>query len=212
MDCPACGTTNPVAARYCLECSAALSGERSPGTRKTLTVLCCDVVGSTALGEAHDPELVRAVMTRYYAAIRAAIEAHGGRLERFTGDAVLAVFGIPTAHEDDALRAARAALAMQAAVGPLNAMLAVERSVTIAIRTGITSGEVMVGEAMTGGPTPPAMPSTPRPDSRPWPARVRCCLKPPRWPSSAKPWTASRSPTSARRARPRCWQPGGSGV
>lgn len=151
MDCPACGTTNPVAARYCPECGAALAGERSPGTRKTLTVLCCDVVGSTALGEAHDPELVRAVMTRYYAAMRAAIEAHGGRLEKFIGDAVLAVFGIPTAHEDDALRAARAALAMQAAVGPLNAMLAVERGVTIAIRIGISSGEVMVGEAMAGG-------------------------------------------------------------
>ena len=78
--------------------------------RKTVTVVFCDVTGSTALGERLDPESLRRVMARYFDAMRAVIERHGGTVEKFIGDAVMAVFGVPVVHEDDALRAARAAM------------------------------------------------------------------------------------------------------
>ena len=77
--------------------------------RKVVTVLFCDLVGSTAFGESADPEVVRARMRRYFEDLRVILERHGGTVEKFVGDAVMAVFGIPTAHEDDALRAVRAA-------------------------------------------------------------------------------------------------------
>ena len=81
--------------------------------RKTVTIVFCDVVGSTAMGEALDPETLRRVMERYFDAMRAAIERHGGTVEKFIGDAVMAVFGVPRVHEDDALRAVRAAADMR---------------------------------------------------------------------------------------------------
>ena len=84
--------------------------------RKVVTVLFCDLVGSTALGESADPEVVRARMRRYFEDLRAILERHGGSVEKFVGDAVMAVFGIPTAHEDDALRAVRAAAEMREAI------------------------------------------------------------------------------------------------
>ena len=84
--------------------------------RKTVTVLFCDVVGSTELAERFDPEVMRSVMARFYAAIREPVERHGGTVEKVIGDALVAVFGIPVVHEDDALRAVRAALEMRAAV------------------------------------------------------------------------------------------------
>ena len=77
--------------------------------RKVVTVLFCDLVGSTALGESTDPEALRARMQRYFADLRTIVERHGGSVEKFVGDAVMAVFGIPVSHEDDALRAVRAA-------------------------------------------------------------------------------------------------------
>ena len=83
--------------------------------RKVVTALFCDVTGSTALGEELDPEVLRGVMNRYFAEIRATIERHGGTVEKFIGDAVMAVFGIPRVHEDDALRAVRAAAEIRAA-------------------------------------------------------------------------------------------------
>src|SRR5919109_1256892 len=89
-------------------------------TRKTVTVLFCDLTGSTALGEQLDPESLRDVIERYFAEMRAVIERHGGTVEKFIGDAVLAVFGVPRVHEDDALRAVRAAADMQAALASAN--------------------------------------------------------------------------------------------
>ena len=84
--------------------------------RKVVTVLFCDLVGSTALGDSADPEVVRARMRRYFEDLRVILERHGGSVEKFVGDAVMAVFGIPTAHEDDALRAVRAAAEMREAI------------------------------------------------------------------------------------------------
>ncbi len=80
------------------------------GARRTVTVLFCDLAGSTALGERLDPEALRAVLSRWYEEMRAPLERHGGTVEKFIGDAVMAVFGVPRLHEDDALRAVRAAL------------------------------------------------------------------------------------------------------
>ena len=108
--CEHCGTDSPDGFRYCPACGSALP-KAAPvrQTRKVVTALFCDVTGSTALGEELDPEVLRGVMNRYFAEIRATIERHGGTVEKFIGDAVMAVFGIPRVHEDDALRAVRAA-------------------------------------------------------------------------------------------------------
>src|SRR6185503_10952387 len=92
--------------------------------RKTVSVLFCDLADSTALGERLDPEPLRELMGRWYEEMQAALEHHGGTVEKFVGDAVMAVFGLPQAHEDDALRAVRAALEMQSAIGRLNTSLA----------------------------------------------------------------------------------------
>ena len=107
--CPDCGEENAERARFCQACGAALGDERMGGARKTVTVLFCDLVDSTQLGERLDPETLRLVLDRYFDEMRAAVERHGGTVEKFIGDAVLAVFGIPRVHEDDALRAVRAA-------------------------------------------------------------------------------------------------------
>ncbi len=88
--------------------------------RRTITALFCDLSGSTALGDARDPELMRTVVTRYFGAVSDAIEQHGGTVEKFIGDAVMAVFGVPELHEDDALRAVRAAVDAGTAVDTLN--------------------------------------------------------------------------------------------
>src|SRR5437016_2418694 len=80
-----------------------------PGARKVVTVVFCDVADSTGLGERLDPEVLRAIMSRYFREMRAVLERHGGTIEKFIGDAVMAVFGVPTLHEDDALRAVTAA-------------------------------------------------------------------------------------------------------
>ena len=116
--CSACGQDNPDVARFCLACGAALEAA-APERRKLATLLFCDVTGSTALGERTDAETVRELMFRYFHEMRAAIERHGGTVEKFVGDAVMAAFGIPEAHEDDALRACRAALEMQERVTAL---------------------------------------------------------------------------------------------
>jgi class 3 adenylate cyclase len=88
--------------------------------RKTVTVVFCDIANSTPLGEALDPEVMRTVMEHYFAVVRRELERHGGTVEKFIGDAVMAVFGIPTVHDDDALRAVRAAVDMRTALGGLN--------------------------------------------------------------------------------------------
>src|SRR6266542_3080583 len=135
--CPQCGTENPESAKFCNECAAPLSEPKSAGReqRKTVTVLFCDVVGSTSLGESTDPEALRTLLARYFERMKEAVERHGGTVEKFIGDAVMAVFGIPVVHEDDALRACRAAVEMREAF----TKLAVEG------RIGITTGEVVTG-------------------------------------------------------------------
>jgi class 3 adenylate cyclase/tetratricopeptide (TPR) repeat protein len=118
--------------------------------RKTVTIVFADVTGSTALGEQTDPETMRRVMERYFEEMRAVLEKHGGTVEKFIGDAVMAVFGIPAVHEDDALRAVRAAAEMRARLGGLNEEFERERGITIAVRTGVNTGEVIAGDPDQG--------------------------------------------------------------
>src|ERR671937_676155 len=108
--CPACGQENPDGFKFCGNCAAPLTAAPPPReVRKTVTVVFCDVTGSTALGERIDPESLRRVMARYFEAVRVAIERHGGTVEKFIGDAVMAGFGIPGPPRDDAPRGGRAA-------------------------------------------------------------------------------------------------------
>jgi class 3 adenylate cyclase/tetratricopeptide (TPR) repeat protein len=150
--CDHCGEANVEGARFCSSCGAALPGHLREGleVRKTVTILFCDVVGSTALGEATDPETTRKVMSRYAEAMAEVIALHGGTVERFRGDEVMAVFGIPVAHEDDALRAVRAATEMQRRLARLNAELRDTWAVELACRIGINTGEVVAGDPGTG--------------------------------------------------------------
>ena len=144
--CASCGQDNPDGFRFCGKCGAELAGTSpSREVRKTVTVLFCDVSGSTAMGERLDPESTRRVMSRYFEAMREAIERHGGTVEKFIGDAVMAVFGIPVVHEDDALRAARAATDMRSALDVVNDELEQDWGVRIESRIGINPGEVVAG-------------------------------------------------------------------
>jgi class 3 adenylate cyclase len=117
--------------------------------RKTVTVLFADVVSSTALGERLDPEALRRVMGRYFEEARTAVERHGGTVEKFIGDAVMAVFGIPVLHEDDALRAVRAADDLRASLRTLNEQLERDSGVTLELRIGLNTGEVVAGRGET---------------------------------------------------------------
>src|SRR3954464_10937466 len=121
--CAACGHENRAGARFCDSCGAALAHEEVRELRKVVTILFCDVTGSTALGERLDSESLRRVMERYFTLAREVLERHGGTVEKFIGDAVMAVFGIPLVHEDDALRATRAAHELREELGGLNAGL-----------------------------------------------------------------------------------------
>jgi class 3 adenylate cyclase len=119
-------------------------------SRKTVTILFSDVTGSTALGEHLDPESLREVIQRYFAAMRTVIERHGGTVEKFIGDAVMAVFGVPKVHEDDALRAVRAAADMQSALDPLNDELERGWGTRIQARIGVNTGEVVAADPESG--------------------------------------------------------------
>lgn len=114
--------------------------------RKTVTVVFSDLKGSTALGERLDPEAVREVLGRYFEAMRGELERHGGTVEKYIGDAIMAVFGLPRLHEDDALRAVRAAAGMQRALAVLNEELQARWGVQLANRTGVNTGEVVAGD------------------------------------------------------------------
>jgi class 3 adenylate cyclase/tetratricopeptide (TPR) repeat protein len=146
--CSSCGTDNPPGARFCNACGERLDAAFPPQeVRKTVTVVFCDVTGSTALGERLDPETLRRVMMRYFGAMTEAIERHGGTVEKFIGDAVMAVFGLPTVHEDDAVRAVRAAEGMREALHLLNKELERDHGATLACRVGVNTGEVVAGDA-----------------------------------------------------------------
>ncbi|MGZ5294182.1 MAG: AAA family ATPase [Actinomycetota bacterium] len=152
--CPVCGEMNPARARFCMACAEPLPQPVAPSsgeTRKTLTVVFCDVVGSTPLGERLDPESVRRVMTTFFERMRAVLERHGGSVEKYIGDAVMAIFGVPELHEDDALRAVRAASEMRDALIELNAELEPAWGVALRTRIGVNTGEVVVGDRR-GGP------------------------------------------------------------
>jgi class 3 adenylate cyclase len=138
LECTRCGEENPERARFCLNCAAPLApSRRDPAreTRRTVTVLFCDLADSTALGETFDPERLRALLARYFEQMRVIVERHGGTVEKFIGDAVMAVFGVPAVHEDDALRAVRAALEMRDALPELG----------LQGRIGVMTGEVVTG-------------------------------------------------------------------
>jgi class 3 adenylate cyclase/tetratricopeptide (TPR) repeat protein len=155
--CPRCGSDLPPDARFCPACGLTLDSHDSSEERKVVTVLFADVTGSTELGERLDPEHLREVMASYFAAMREEIEAEGGTVEKFIGDAVMAVFGVPAAHEDDPIRALQAALRMRERLDAVNDSLMATRGVTLQIRIGVNTGEVLAsvdpqpGEPMVTG-------------------------------------------------------------
>jgi class 3 adenylate cyclase/tetratricopeptide (TPR) repeat protein len=143
--CPACGTENPEQARFCLACGSPLAAAAPAAPpseeRKVITAIFVDLVGSTARSEQLDPEDVKALVAPYHARVRAELERHGGTFEKFSGDAVLALFGTPKAHEDDPERAVRAGLAVREAIAELNAE---DEWLDLHIRVGIHTGEALV--------------------------------------------------------------------
>jgi class 3 adenylate cyclase/tetratricopeptide (TPR) repeat protein len=152
--CPQCGEENPDRAKFCLNCATPLQGPppvRVLEERKVITVVFCDLVGFTARAERLDPEDVRAVLAPYHAGVRSELERYGGTVEKFIGDAVMALFGAPVAHEDDPERAVRAALAIRE-------WIAAERG-DLHVRIAVNTGEALVsldsrpheGEAMAAG-------------------------------------------------------------
>ena len=155
--CRACGQVNPEVARFCLACGAALA-EKAPHReeRRIVSVVFVDLVGFTSRSERLDPEDVRAILTPYHGTVRDELESFGGVVEKFVGDAVMAVFGAPTAHGDDPERAVRAALAVREAVAALNIE---QPELELRIRGAVNTGEAVVtlsarpalGEAMVAG-------------------------------------------------------------
>ena len=147
--CQSCGTDNAADATFCSACGEKLDTAPSKPReiRKTVTVIFCDVTDSTELGERLDPESLRSVMSRYFDRMKSVLEAHGGTVEKFIGDAVMAVFGVPALHEDDALRAVRAAHEMRTALAELNDEFESELSVSLATRIGVNTGSVVTGPA-----------------------------------------------------------------
>src|SRR4051794_29236669 len=138
--CASCGRENPEGFKFCGNCGAPLEASApAREMRKVVTIVFCDLTGSTALGDRTDPETLRATMRGYYEEMRTILERHGGTVEKFVGDAVMAVFGVPVAHEDDALRAVRAAWEMRSAVPELG----------LQARIGVNTGEVVTGEGDT---------------------------------------------------------------
>lgn len=149
--CPSCGEETPERARFCPVCGVALTEVPTPqGLRKVVTIVFCDLCDSTKLGERLDPETLRQVIASYFEAMSEALRRHEGAIEKFIGDAVMAVFGIPTVREDDALRAVRAADEMRATLAELNDQLEERWGVRLQARTGVNTGEVITGDSSRG--------------------------------------------------------------
>jgi len=154
--CPSCGRESPVGYKFCPHCGAPLEITRGVEERKSVTVLFCDLVGFTAASDQSDPEDVRARIRPYHSRLRAEITRFGGTVEKFIGDAVMAVFGAPVAHEDDAERAVRAGLRIIEAINELNEQ---SPGLDLQVRIGINTGEAVVavqarpdqGEGMVTG-------------------------------------------------------------
>lgn len=147
MTCTTCRQDLPENARFCSSCGTPCAASATPGEdeRKPVTVLFCDLVGSTALSGVLDPETLRTVTLRYFEAMSAQIVARGGTPEKFIGDAVMAVFGVPVVREDDARRALAAALGMREALAALNEELDATLGITLATRVGVNTGQVVAG-------------------------------------------------------------------
>jgi class 3 adenylate cyclase/tetratricopeptide (TPR) repeat protein len=150
--CPACGADNAAGSRFCQSCGAALVTDAAggPKARKVVTILFSDVAGWTSLGEELDPESLRQLMTSYFNEMKDIIDRHGGTTEKFIGDAVMAVFGVPIAHEDDAYRALRAAAEMREALDRLNEEFEREWGLRVLTRSGVNTGEVVAGRSESG--------------------------------------------------------------
>ena len=155
--CANCGQENPNVARFCLACGAPLADSGvAREERKVVTVLFADLVGFTSRAEQLDPEDVRAMLSPYYARLRTELERRGGTVEKFIGDAVMALFGAPVAHEDDPERAVRAALAIRDAIGELNES---DPKLELQVRIAVNTGEALIslgahpseGEGMASG-------------------------------------------------------------
>src|ERR1700736_1929487 len=161
--CPTCGAEAPAGARFCMACGGSLDQAEAPAStpaksatpseeRRTVTVLFADVSGYTSVAERLDHETVKALIERCLARVAVEVERFGGRVDKYIGDNVMAVFGAPVAHEDDPERAVRCAFGMQAAMRELNEAIAPEFGFDLALRIGVNTGEVLawhVGEAYT---------------------------------------------------------------
>jgi class 3 adenylate cyclase len=147
--CRACGAELAADARFCASCGTAVGDDRprapaeADRERKVATLVFADLVGYTSLNEGHDPEIIEAVVGRAYDRLSAEVQRYEGLVEKFAGDALLAVFGVPTVHEDDAERAVRAAFEMQQAMAELGGQLAAEGRPQLQLRIGIETGEVL---------------------------------------------------------------------
>jgi class 3 adenylate cyclase/tetratricopeptide (TPR) repeat protein len=149
--CPSCGEENPDRFRLCGICGAALAPAATPqDVRKTVSIVFSDLKGSTDLGERLDSESLREVLNVYFGEMKAVLEHHGGTVEKFIGDAIMAVFGLPMLHEDDALRAVRAAFEMKLKLEEINERLGAVWGVRLENRTGVYTGEVVAGDVTAG--------------------------------------------------------------
>ena len=150
--CPNCGEENPEQFRRCGYCGAKLAPDEAPQeARKLVTIVFCDLAGSTSLGETLDSESLPALMRRYFEEMRRVLESHGGVVAKYIGDAVMAVFGLPVVREDDALRAVAAAKGMREALARLNDDLEEGWGVRLTSRIGVNTGEVVAGNPAEGG-------------------------------------------------------------
>jgi class 3 adenylate cyclase/tetratricopeptide (TPR) repeat protein len=146
--CQQCGEQNPDRYRICGMCGSPL-GIAAPRfeARRTVTAVFCDLVGSTSLAERHDPEAVREALSRYFDEMRAVLERHGGAVEKYMGDAIMAVFGLVVIHEDDAIRAVRAVDEMRRSLAKLNDELDENWGFRLEQRIGVNTGDVVAGDA-----------------------------------------------------------------